>query len=86
VVVKLEAELMKYLSASTGLPSLLTITIERACEGLNAGHFTSVDLVKAYIARIEETSNFKAVLQVNPDALTTAKNLDDERLLLGSRG
>ncbi|KUJ20268.1 amidase signature enzyme [Mollisia scopiformis] len=72
--------------ASEGLPSLLTIRIEKASEGLNAGHFTSVDLVKACIARIEEASNFNAVLQVNPDVLIAAKSLDDKRLRSGSRG
>jgi amidase len=74
------------LLASATLPSLLTITIENASEGLNGGHFTSVDLVKAYMARIEEASYFRAVLQVNPDALIAAKDLDDERLRSGSRG
>ncbi|KAK0110115.1 hypothetical protein ONS95_002770 [Cadophora gregata] len=69
-----------------GLPSLLTITIEQASEGLAAGRFTSADLVKAYIARIEEASHFKAVLEVNPDALSAAKTLDEERSRSGSMG
>jgi hypothetical protein len=71
---------------SFDLPPLLSITIEKASEGLNSGHFTSVDLVKAYLARIEEASEFNAVLQVNPDAITAAQHLDDERVRLGSRG
>lgn len=29
--------------------------------------------------RIEDASSFKAVLQVNPNALTAAQGLDDER-------
>jgi amidase len=65
---------------------LLNITIEKASEGLELGRFTSADLVKAYLARIEEASGFNAVLQVNPDALAVAKHLDDERVRSGSRG
>ena len=73
-------------SASGDLPSLLDIDIETTSEGLASGRFTSVDLVKAYLARIEEASYFKAVLQVNPDVLTVAQDLDDERIRSGSRG
>ena len=73
-------------SAPFDLPSLLDMDIEKTSEGLAAGHFTSVDLVKAFLARIEEASYFKAVLQVNPDALTAAQALDDERIQSGSRG
>jgi hypothetical protein len=71
---------------SFDLPSLLNITIEKASEGLKSGRFKSVDLVKAYLARIEEASEFNAILQVNPEALTVAKHLDDERVYSGSRG
>lgn len=42
--------------------------------------------MRAYLARIEEVSDFKAVLQVNPDALTAAQQLDDERVRSGRRG
>ena len=62
------------------------MTIEKASEGLKSGRFTSLDLVKAYLARIEEASEFNAILQVNPDALTAAKHLDDERVRSGSKG
>ncbi|KAF2762059.1 glutamyl-tRNA amidotransferase subunit A [Pseudovirgaria hyperparasitica] len=50
------------------------------------GLFTSVELVKAYLARIEEASEFKAVLQINPDVLDVAESLDQERTRSGSRG
>ena len=66
--------------------SLLGVTFEQVSEGLSLGHFTSVDLVKAYLARIEEASYFNAVLQVNSDALVIAEALDDERARSGSRG
>ncbi|OTA87936.1 hypothetical protein M434DRAFT_399238 [Hypoxylon sp. CO27-5] len=68
------------------LPSLLELNIESASEGLQAGLFTSVDLVRAYLSRIKEASEFRAVLQVNPDALIIAQKLDDERVSHGPRG
>ena len=68
------------------LPSLLNIDIDTVSDGLALGHFTSVDLVKTYLARIEEATYFKAVLQINPNALTAAQDLDDERVRLKSRG
>ena len=72
--------------AGSNLPTLLNITIKTAAEGLQSGRFTSVDLVKAYLARINEASDFNAVLQVNPDALAAAQQLDDERVHSGRRG
>lgn len=73
-------------SAHSDLPSLLNIDIDAISKGLASGHFTSVDLVKTYLARIEEASYFKAILQINPDALAAAQGLDDERIRLRSRG
>ncbi|KAG1867539.1 amidase signature domain-containing protein [Suillus tomentosus] len=59
-------------------------------KGLELGHFRSVDLVKAYLARIDEV-NLKgaalhAVIETNPNALSQAAKLDDERKSRGSRG
>ncbi|KAK1834017.1 amidase signature domain-containing protein [Podospora conica] len=68
-----------------GLPPLLHLTIEEAVKGLQSGRFTTLDLTKAFLARIDEASDFKAVLQVNPDALTIAQELDQERLESGAR-
>lgn len=73
-------------AAVDDLPSLLNANIETISECLAAGRFTSVELVKTYLARIEEASYFKAVLQVNPDALTAAQDLDDEREQSEGRG
>ncbi|KZT28517.1 amidase signature enzyme, partial [Neolentinus lepideus HHB14362 ss-1] len=57
--------------------------------GLNAGTFTSVDLVKAYFARIDEVNRLgpalRAIIETNPSALTEAAALDAERALLGPR-
>lgn len=72
-------------TSSEDLPALLHLTIEEAAEGLQSGRFTTLDLTKAFLARIEEASDFNAVLQVKPDALPVARELDRERLRSGPR-
>lgn len=67
------------------LPPLLHLTIQEAAEGLQSGRFTTLDLTKAFLARIDEASDFKAVLQVNPEALSVARELDQERSQSGPR-
>ncbi|KAI7784840.1 hypothetical protein LA080_009159 [Diaporthe eres] len=63
------------------------ITIDEIGYGLDHGTFTAVDLVNAHIARIHEVNQvFNAVLEVNPDALDIAKELDAEMKLHGRRG
>ncbi|KAB5551134.1 amidase [Coniochaeta sp. 2T2.1] len=50
--------------STNGLPSLRHLTLDQAAAGLQSGSFTSVDLVKAYLARIDEVNqDLKAVLQ-----------------------
>ncbi|KAJ6780395.1 hypothetical protein PWT90_03539 [Aphanocladium album] len=62
------------------LPLLLDATLDELRAGLDAGRFTSVELTKAYIARINEVNNdVHAVTEINPDALDIAANLDNER-------
>lgn len=62
------------------LPDLLYATIDDLQSGLAAGTFTSVDLVKAYVARIHEVNPLlHAVIETNPDALAIAASLDAER-------
>lgn len=61
-------------------PALLDATTEGLIIGLECGIFTSVGLVNAYVARINEVNGtLHAVAQLNPDALTIAQFLDDER-------
>ncbi|KAH8723015.1 amidase signature domain-containing protein [Phaeosphaeriaceae sp. PMI808] len=68
-------------------PLLLDATAEQLSAGLEAGRFTSVDLVKAYVGRIlEVNSTFHAVTELNPDAWKIAKELDMERASGKSRG
>jgi len=70
-------------------PDLYEASILELQAGLDAGDFTSVDLVKAYFARIEEVNlkgpALRAVLEINPSALTQAAALDAERKKLGKR-
>jgi hypothetical protein len=72
-----------YTNVSVGLgdfPSLINVTTEDLASGLEAGRFTSVDLVKAYSARIMEVnSTLRMVTEINPDALAIAAELDAMR-------
>ncbi|KAL4264252.1 Amidase signature (AS) superfamily protein [Pleurotus pulmonarius] len=71
------------------LPDLYEASVLELQVGLNAGHFTSVDLVKAYFARTEEVNlkgpALRAILELNPSALKQAAFLDRERKLKGPR-
>ncbi|KAH9840829.1 amidase signature enzyme [Rhodofomes roseus] len=72
------------------LPDLYEAGIEEVQVGLKKKRFTSVDLVKAYLARIEEVNlkgpGLRAVLETNPNALKQAAELDKEREVSGPRG
>ncbi|KAH8896714.1 amidase signature enzyme [Thozetella sp. PMI_491] len=61
-------------------PSLIDVTIDDLTGGLERGLFTSVDLVNAYIARIQQVnSTLSVVTELNPDALAIAADLDSKR-------
>ncbi|KAF9553773.1 amidase signature enzyme [Agrocybe pediades] len=70
-------------------PDLYEASVMELQEGLDAGHFSSVDLVKAYFARIDEVNlkgpALRAVLEINPSALAQAAALDKERKVKGKR-
>ncbi|KAL5513933.1 hypothetical protein ACEPAG_2694 [Sanghuangporus baumii] len=74
----------------TALPDLYEASIAELQDGLQNGLFTSVDLVKAYFARIEEVNHqgptLNAVIEMNPSASTQAAELDNERSTSGPRG
>lgn len=75
-------------SSSYIYPDLRNASIHDLQQGLEAGHFTSVDLVKAYLGRINETNDvLQAVLEVAPEEslLRQARELDDERKKSGPR-
>ncbi|KAJ7060966.1 amidase signature enzyme [Mycena amicta] len=65
---------------ASSLPDLYEATIADLQAGLDAGHFTSVDLVNAYFARINEVnSELHAVIEMSPTALAQAAELDAQR-------
>lgn len=71
----------------TDFPPLIKATLEDLVSGLDAGLFTSVDLVNAYTARILEVNDtLKMVTELNPDALSIAQALDSERSSGDCRG
>lgn len=75
---------------AASFPDLYEASIAELQEGLQKRQFTSVDLVKAYFARIEEVNLkgpvLRAVIETNPSALAQARALDLERSILGPRG
>ncbi|KAJ6786191.1 hypothetical protein PWT90_00753 [Aphanocladium album] len=67
-------------AASGQFPQLLDATLDELRQGLDGGRFSSVDLTKAYIARINEINDqLHAVNEINPDALEIAAKLDKQR-------
>ncbi|KAJ1303810.1 hypothetical protein OPQ81_008232 [Rhizoctonia solani] len=70
-------------------PDLYEASIKDLQNGLDKGEFTSVDLVKAYLARIDEVNlkgpQLRAVIETNPQALEQAAALDAERKRTGKR-
>lgn len=62
------------------LPDLLTATLDDITRGLEHGTFTAVELVTAYMSRIEETQpSLRALIEVNPYALDEAASADAAR-------
>ncbi|SPF33655.1 Amidase [Candidatus Sulfotelmatobacter kueseliae] len=66
------------------------ITIAELQEGMKSGRFTARSLVEKYTARMEEIDKhgpaINSIIELNPDALTIADGLDEERKAKGSRG
>jgi amidase len=66
------------------------ITISDLQDGMKSGKFTSRSLVEKYSARIAEIDKqgpaINSVLELNPDALSIAEALDQERKAKGPRG
>lgn len=65
-------------------------TISDLHDGLKAGKFTSRQLVEKYLARIEAVDRagptLRSVIEVDPDALNIADNLDQQWKANGPRG
>jgi len=66
------------------------ITISELQDGMKSGRFTSKSLVEKYSERIAEVDKsgpkVNAVIEVNPEALSIAEGLDQERKAKGPRG
>ena len=66
------------------------ITIPDLQEGMKSGKFTARSLVEKYSARIEEIDKngpaINSIIELNPDALSIADALDQERKAKGPRG
>lgn len=80
-------------TAAASAPAVVGLTITRARELLTNGETTSVDLVKAYVARINayddpygDQPGVNAVLRINAEALAQAAALDAERAAGRIRG
>jgi amidase len=73
---------LKAIPAAKGLV-LEEATVDGLQAGMAAGHWTSADLVRRYQARIKAVDQagpkLNAVIELNPEALATAKALDAER-------
>ncbi|KAI4275567.1 MAG: hypothetical protein LQ337_003119 [Flavoplaca oasis] len=68
-------------------PNLIDTTTEELQTGLEGALFTSSDLVKAYVARIQEVNSaLHVVTEINPDALSIAAERDAERANGATRG
>lgn len=58
-------------------PALIDATTEDLVAGLESGLFTSVDLVEAYIARINQVNvTLNCVTEIDPDAIARAQQAD----------
>ena len=66
------------------------ITIPELQDGMKSGRFTARALAEKYLARIDEIDKrgpaVNAVIELNPDALSIAEALDQERKAKGPRG
>src|SRR5580704_11522458 len=66
------------------------ITIADLQDGMKSGKFTARSLVEKYSSRIEEIDKngpaINCVIELNPDALSIADALDQERKAKGPRG
>jgi amidase len=66
------------------------VTISDLQDGMKSGKFTARSLVEKYSARIEEIDKhgpaINSIIELNPDALSIADSLDEERKAKGPRG
>jgi Asp-tRNA(Asn)/Glu-tRNA(Gln) amidotransferase A subunit family amidase len=69
------------------LPDVAELTVADVQAGYRSGAFTAVQLTQAFLDRIGRyESNYNAFISMNPDALTTAAELDAELARSGPHG
>ncbi len=77
-------------AAAPGDFELDEITLTELQEGMESGRFTAQSVTEMYLRRIEEIDRqgptLRSVIETNPDALTIAAALDEERRSNGPRG
>ena len=83
-------------NAATPLPAevkpfeLDEVTIPQLQDGMKSRKYTAQSLVEKYLARIDEIDKrgpaVNAIIELNPDALSIAQALDQERNAKGARG
>jgi amidase len=65
-------------------------TIAELQAEMKSGHLTSVELVQFYLERIDKLDihgpRVNSIIELNPDALSIARALDQERRIKGARG
>lgn len=66
------------------------VTIMALQDGMKSGKFTARDITEKYLARINTIDKqgpmINSVIEINPDALSIADDLDQERKAKGPRG
>ena len=83
------AALQRRTGGDVDLANLEEVTIAELQAAMEEGEFTAVELVNAYIERIEaidqDGPRLNSILEINPDALDIAQALDEERRTSGAR-
>ena len=66
------------------------IRVDRLREGMESGEYTAHSITEKYLGRIEQLDKkgpaVNAIIEINPDALSIAEELDRERQARGPRG
>ena len=66
------------------------ITLGELRQGMDRGRFTARSVTEMYLLRIEQIDRkgpaLRAIIETNPDALSIAEQLDEERRVSGPRG
>ena len=66
------------------------LTLGELREGMESGRFTARSLTEKYLVRIDQLDRrgptLRAIIETNPDALSIAERLDEERRVSGPRG